>query len=137
MPQTRTRPVKAVACGSVCLLLVAFVGTSCGLRKPWRSYANQPFDSQRWRDGDAITRGTMFWDIFERRRLSGKSREDVVALLGEPDRKRSIEGKEVWLYQVEVIGETPRRFFPVSFDQKGLASAGAARTGTVSMLMDE
>lgn len=59
------------------------------------------------------------------------------ALLREPDRKRTIESKEVWLYQLEIDSETPRPFFPVTFDRQGLAMAGAARNGRFTMLFND
>ena len=132
-------PAKSIAWASGCLLLMLFVSLSCGFRKPWRSYEQQPFDSQKLRDGDAITRGTMVTDIFRTRMLTGKTRENVVGLLGEPDKKRpgSTSGVEVWLYTVEVTGETPRRYFPVSFDKNGAAFAGATKDGTMSIMVDE
>jgi hypothetical protein len=122
---------------SLALLLILSVALACGLNKPWRHYEQKPFDAQQWRDGDAITRGTMIVDLFKKRTVSGKSRDGVVELLGEPDKKTSSEGSEVWLYRIEVTGETPRRYFPVSFDKEGRASAGRAQAGTMSMVVDE
>ena len=125
---------------SVCLLLLVLVCISCGFRKPWRSYEQQPFDSQKWKAGDAITRGTMIIDLHKNRTLSGKSHEEIQGLLGEPDKKRagaSSTSAEVWLYQIETVGEKPRQFFPVSFDKQGRASSGEARGGTMSLLVDE
>lgn len=124
----------------VCLLLVLFVCLSCGFRKPWRSYEQQPFDSQKWKDGDGITRGTMIFDLHKNRTLSGHSRESIVGLLGEPNQKRqgsSATSSEVWLYQIEVVGEKTYRYFPVSFDKQGRASSGEARGGTLSLVVDE
>jgi hypothetical protein len=125
---------------SACLLLMLCVCLSCGFRKPWRSYEQQPFDSQKWRDGDAITRGTMIIDIHKKRALGGQSKENIVGLLGEPDKKRqgnSATSAEVWLYQIETVGEKPRQFFPVSFDKNGRASSGEVSGGTLSLLVDE
>src|SRR3712207_3309434 len=73
---------------TLCLLLVLFVSLSCGFRKPWRSYEQQPFDSQKWKSGDGITRGTMLRDLHGKRLLGGQTREGVVELLGEPDKKQ-------------------------------------------------
>lgn len=130
-------PIIPAATASACLLLMLLVSVSCGLRNPARSYEQQPFDSQKWRDGDAITRGTMITDLHRKRTLSGQSKEGVVALLGEPDKKRSSSGGEAWLYQIEVAGEKPRRFFPVSFDRNGRASSGESKDGTLSLVVDE
>jgi hypothetical protein len=125
---------------SACLLLVLFVCLSCGFRKPWRSYEQQPFDSQKWKGGDGITRGTMIFDLHKNRTLSGHSKENIAGLLGEPDKKRqgsSNVSSEVWLYQIEVVGEKQYRYFPVSFDKQGRASSGEVKGGTISMAVDE
>ena len=125
---------------SVCLFLMLLVSLGCGFRKPWRSYDQQPFDSQKWRDGDAITRGTMITDLHRKRTLNGQSKEGIVGLLGEPDKKRqgnSARSTEVWLYQIETVGEKPRQYFPVSFDAQGKASSGEVSGGTLSLLVDE
>jgi hypothetical protein len=137
MSQTLNHPIISIARVSVCLLLMLLVSVSCGLKKPWRSYEQQPFDSQKWRDGDDITRGTMIFDLHGKRTLSGQSKEGVVTLLGEPDKKRSGNGVDVWLYQIEVVGEKPIRFFAVSFDRNGKASSGEAKGGTLSLVVDE
>ena len=125
---------------SACMLLVMFVCLSCGFRKPWRSYEQQPFDSQKWKSGDGITRGTMIMDLHKNRTLGGSSRENIVSLLGEPDKKRkgsSNTSAEVWLYQIEVVGEKPYRYFPVSFNTQGKASSGEVKDGTISLAVDE
>lgn len=125
---------------SACLLLMMLISLSCGFRKPWRSYEHQPFDSQKWRAGDGITRGTMIFDLHINRTLSGQSRENIVGLLGEPDKKRqgsSSVSSEVWLYQIETVGEKPKQYFPVSFDKQGRAASGEVRGGTMSLLVDE
>lgn len=129
----------STARSAACLLLLLVVCLNCGFRKPWRSYEQQPFDSQKWRAGDGITRGTMIIDLHKNRTLSGQSRENIVASLGEPDKKRqgSASGSEVWLYQIETVGEKPRQYYPVSFDKNGRASSGEARGGTLSLLVDE
>jgi len=49
----------------------------------------QSFDSIAWKDDERIRRGDrlkMADDILSRRMLSGKSRSDVVAMLGQPPR---------------------------------------------------
>jgi hypothetical protein len=125
---------------AACLLLVLSVSLSCGFRKPWRSYDQQPFDSQKWKEGDAITRGTMVVDLHKKRTLSGSTKEQVQGLLGEPDKKRagsSAASTEVWLYQIETVGEKPRQYFPVSFDKTGRAAGGEVKGGTMSILVDE
>jgi hypothetical protein len=131
---------SSTASSLACLLLVLFVCLSCGFRKPWRSYEQQPFDSQKWKAGDGITRGTMIIDLHKKRTLSGHSRENISGLLGEPDKKRqgnSTVSSEVWLYQIEVVGEKTYRHFPVSFDKQGRASSGEVSGGTISLVVDE
>jgi hypothetical protein len=127
----------AVANMLVAIALIVSVGLACGLRKPWRDYTPRPFNSQQWRDGDAVTRGTMYADLFTSRQLGGQRREGVVALLGEPDKKTTTEGLEVWLYHVEVTGEWSHPYFPVSFRKDGGAFAGRVKDGTMSMIIDE
>src|SRR6266508_805569 len=105
----------AVLNSLVALVLILSAGLACGLRKPWRDYKPRPFDSQEWRKGDRITRGTMYFDLFEKRTLNGKSKDEVLQLLGEPDKKTSSEGLEVWLYRIDITGEWNRPCFPVSF----------------------
>ncbi len=119
------------------LLLILSVSLACGLAKPWRDYTKKPFDSQQWKAGDRITRGTMYFDLFEKRTLTGKSKDEVEELLGEPDKKVSTEGREVWLYRVDIVGEWTRPVFPVSFDKNGRAFAGRAKGGTMSMVCEE
>jgi hypothetical protein len=131
---------RRVAQSFVCLLLILFVSLSCGFRKPWRSYEQQPFDSQKWKSGDRVTRGTMIFDLHKNRTLGGQTKEGVVALLGEPDKKRpghSNTSAEVWLYGIEVVGEKTYRYFPVSFDKQGRASSGEVSGGTISLVVDE
>ena len=120
---------KAFAQFFVCLLLLLSVSLSCTLpRKFWRSYEPQPFDAQKWRSSDALERGTMFVDLYKKRLVHGKSKEEVLALLGEPDKKSNGNGSEIWHYKVEFAGETPVQYFPVAYDKNGRAGIGTART---------
>jgi hypothetical protein len=137
MRRTMNQPIISMARASVCLLLILLGSVSCGLKKSGRSFEQQTFDSQKWRDGDDITRGTMIFDLHRKRTLSGQLKEGVVALLGEPNKKRSNNRSEVWLYQIETVGEKPLQFFPVSFDRNGRASSGEAKDGTLSLAVDE
>jgi outer membrane protein assembly factor BamE (lipoprotein component of BamABCDE complex) len=121
--------IKAVAQFSVCLLLLMSVSLSCTLpRKFWRSYEPQPFDAQKWQNADAQERGTMFVDLYKKRLVHGKSKEEVLAVLGEPDKKSTGGGSEIWHYKVEFAGEEPVQYFPVTFDKNGRAGIGTART---------
>jgi outer membrane protein assembly factor BamE (lipoprotein component of BamABCDE complex) len=120
--------LRSIAQISVCLLLLSLLSLSCTLpRKFWRSYEQQPFDAQKWRDGDALERGTMFVDLFRDRKIHGKTRERVLELLGEPDKKSTANGREVWHYKVEFAGEEPIQYFPVSFDKNGQAAVGTTQ----------
>ena len=134
--RTSNCPKAQLATTALALLLMLSVGLACGFRKPWRDYKDRPFNAQEWRNGDAITRGTMVGDLFRHREFGGQRREGVVQLLGEPDKKTSSEGLEVWLYRIEVVGETPRRYFPVSFRENGGAFGGMVKGGTMSMTVD-
>jgi hypothetical protein len=131
---------SSVVQSSLCLCLLLLVSFGCGFRKPWRSYEQQPFDSAKWKAGDALTRGNMVRDLFLKRSLNNQTRETVVNMLGEPDKKRpgaSAVSTEVWLYQIETVGEKPYQYFAVSFDKQGRASGGEVRDGTISILVDE
>lgn len=121
----------------IALLLFMSVALACGLRKPWRDYNKKPFDSEKWRNGDRIERGTMYFDLFMKRTLNGKTRDEVEQLLGEPDKKALVEGREVWLYKIEVVGEWTSPVFPVSFEPSGKTFAGMVKGGTMSMIVEE
>lgn len=79
----------------------------------------------------------MYFDLFVKRKLSGKSRDEVLELLGEPDKKTSSEGLEVWLYRIEINGEWTHPAFPVSFDKNAKAFGGRVKDGTMSMIVEE
>lgn len=129
---------NSIASAGLALVLVMIVGLACaGIKKPWRNYDKKPFDSQQWKKGDAQTRGTMYFDLFVKRKLTGKSQAEVLDLLGEPDKKTTIEGLEVWLYRIEIVGEWNRPAFPVSFDKNGKAFGGSVKDGTMSMIVEE
>jgi hypothetical protein len=138
MKQSPFSPDAPVTNSLLALSLVVSISLACGvLHKPGRDYSSKPFDSQQWREGDAQTRGTMYFDLFAKRRLNGKTREQVVELLGEPDKQTSAESREVWLYRIEIRGETLLRYFPVSFNAAGTAFGGRIQNGTMSMVVDE
>jgi len=132
-PNTWTRSASS----GIALLLLLSVVLACGLKKPWRDYKAKPFDSEKWRNGDRIDRGTMYADLFMKRTLNGKTRDQVLQLLGAPDKKASVEGREVWLYRVDIVGEWMRPCFPVSFEPGGKTFAGMVHGGTMSMLTEE
>ncbi len=138
MNQTANYSTKSTINFLLCLFLILSAGLGClNVRRPWRDYSDKPFNSQEWLAGDAIERGRMYGDIFESRTLEGKSREDVVKLLGEPDKKATVEGREVWLYRIENRFHNRLNQFPVTFEGRKGATAGGVKDGTGSMVVDE
>lgn len=122
------------------LAILAFVGSGCipGMKRPWRDYSQRPFDAAAWREGDKIERGRMASDFQGmRRNLQGHRPDKIVETLGEPDLKKTIEGKDVWFYRVDIGIAGGMDLVPVSFDQKGLSSWGMARGGTFSAMAKE
>ena len=123
---------------TLCVAVIALFGLGCGLVKnPFRDYSRKPFNSAEWINGDAVERGRMYPDLFLSRKLNGKSPDDVINLLGEPDKKRTVEGREVWLYYVLHQYNTPMKYFPVSFEPKSGAFGGQVNGGTMSMVVEE
>lgn len=135
MRRTSNSPIACVAWISICVLFGSL--TAGCVKKPWRSYEKQPFDSAGWRNGDAVTRGTMYSDLGTTHALEGKSRDEVLEMLGEPDKKRPNAKGEAWLYRVEVVGRRIRSYVPVSFDGDGRASFGEVSGGKAYALVDE
>jgi outer membrane protein assembly factor BamE (lipoprotein component of BamABCDE complex) len=127
MTQKSNRTNKPIVLISICLLIILLGSSGCGFNKFWRSYEQKPFDSQKWRDGDAQERGTMFIDLFKKRMVNGKTKDEVLALLGEPDKKSTADGSDIWHYKVEFAGENPTQYFPVTFDKNGKAMVGASQ----------
>src|SRR5215470_6898344 len=108
---------------ALCLLLLASFGLGCaGIKKPWRNYTAKPFDSKEWLGGDRVERGRMSLDLFKSRKANGKTHEQIVALLGQPDRKVTVEGKEVWLYKTDIGIPDALDNIPISFDARGMSS---------------
>jgi|SRR5215203_1318257 len=129
---------KSVINLSLCVLLIALFSLGCGLVKnPFRDYSEKPFNSADWLKGDAVERGRMYLDVFKTRMLDGKSQDDVKKLLGEPDKKQTVEGREVWLYYVMHRYSTPMKYFPVSFEPKRGAFAGRVEGGTISLVVED
>ncbi|MCI0462349.1 MAG: hypothetical protein L0Z62_35810 [Gemmataceae bacterium] len=56
-------------------------------------YSQTPFDSERWRAGDKRQRARMIGDLHDQGILLGKSRAEVIELLGPPD---SVSGRTVY-----------------------------------------
>jgi hypothetical protein len=136
MNKTLKYSFKSIAGLTVCVLAFAFFNSVFGLVKnPFRDYSEKPFSAAEWRGGDAVERGRMYSDLFSNRALDGKSKDEIAEMLGEPEKKISVEGREVWLYRVEHAYQTPMKYFPVSFDTKRGAFAGRVKGGTVSILV--
>ncbi len=102
-----------------------------------KNYKPREFDSATWKSGNHTVRGTMYFDLFQKHTLSNKTRDNVLQLLGPPDKKVTIEGREVWLYRIDVQGEWDRPVFPVSFEPGGKTFAGMVKGGTMSMINEE
>jgi outer membrane protein assembly factor BamE (lipoprotein component of BamABCDE complex) len=118
----------------ISLALVASVGLGCmGMRKPWRDYSEKPFNSKEWLAGDRIERGRMKFDIFKKRIPNGKTREQVREIFGDPDIKKTVEGKEVWFYRIDIGIQDGLDLFPISFDNKGEGYVGVVTGSTISI----
>jgi hypothetical protein len=117
------------------LLLAAFAVIACS--SLIKDYKPREFDSAKWKSGNHTVRGTMYFDLFEKHSLTNKTRDEVLELLGPPDKKVTIEGREVWLYRIDVRGEWTRPVFPVSFEPGGKTFAGMVKDGTMSMIKEE
>ena len=122
-----------------CLLIVAALSIACmGIKKPWRTYTPKPFSSDEWLAGDKIDRGRMLNDMFRNPKVDIGNRDMAIKTLGEPDIKKTIEGKEVWFYRIELgFGPEGMDLLPVSFDQQGRGSVGYAHGGTMSIAEKE
>ncbi len=122
----------------IVIALISITSAGCmGIKKPWRDYTTKPFDSKEWLAGDKIDRGRMVIDLAKQRQPSGLTKEGVVEMLDEADLKKTIEGKDVWFYRVDIGIAGGRDLPPVSFDEKGRSSYGMAEGGTFSMTKKE
>ena len=120
------------------ILVVVSAGCIPGMKRPWRDYSERPFDAAAWRDGDKIERGRLASD-FEgiRSALRGHTPDEIREMLGEPDLKKTIEGRQVWFYRVDIGIVGGMDLVPVSFDQKGVSMYGMVTGGTFSMMAKE
>ena len=59
---------------------------------------NKPFNSETWLKGDMRVRGQMVHSLKDGRILEGKSRQEVITLLGKPESEYS----DVLVYQVDL-----------------------------------
>ena len=129
-PQRTSNGINSI----IALLLAVSAVIACSLLK---DYKPREFDSAKWKSGNHTVRGTMYFDLFQKHTLTNKTRDDVLQLLGPPDKKVTIEGREVWLYRIDVQGEWDRPVFPVSFEPGGKTFAGMAKNGTMHMINEE
>lgn len=127
IPKSRIIPIG-------CLFIVASMTLACtGLKRPWREYSPKPFSSQEWLAGDQIERGRMSLDLFKKRIPNGKSREEILEILGEADKKKTVEGKEVWFYKTDVGIMGALDNLPISFDDNKGAYIGVVTGSTISL----
>jgi len=119
LPRWIAYPVGLLAASVVGLMLL-----SSDLESFIQSINPSTFDSMAWRQGNIRARGTMVDDLTDRGRLVGKTREEVLAMLGPPDRDHG----ELLFYVVDMgqrFGSTPWTYgLRIYFDPKtGLASS--------------
>ena len=129
---------KSIASPGLFLVVALFINLGCaGISKPWRDYSHKPFNSPEWLAGDAVERGRMTLDVSKKRIPDGKSKEEIVKLFGEPDKKATVEGREVWLYRTENSAQSRLNQLPISFDAKKGAFVGGIKGGDSHMYVDE
>jgi hypothetical protein len=73
-------------------------------------YSPLPFESVRWRSGDARQRARMEYDLRRSWVLVGKSQQEVLALLGPPDREKD----SIWYYDI-IFGDIIGDYFKLTF----------------------
>jgi hypothetical protein len=126
----------------LCMAILIGVAPGCaGGKKPWRDYSKKDFSSADRLAGDKIERGRMQGDMycndFIRCKAEVSTREQALKTLGEPDLKKTIEGREVWFYRVDLGIAGAMDLIPVSFDEKGRGMPGYTHGGTRSMMAKE
>lgn len=98
---------------ALCLGLLIATGVACAGVKAL-AIIRREFSSADWLAGDKIERGRMAMDMYCNEFIKCKAdvstREQAVKTLGEPDLKKTIEGREVWFYRVDlgIAGNGPR-----------------------------
>lgn len=106
---------------------------SNGFKSPLRQWTPKPFNSAEWLAGDRWVRARMRHDIFDNKIPNGKSRQEIVQMFGEANGKQTIEGREVWFYNINT-GETDDiDLLAISFDAAGRAYAGLSQNRSLSM----
>jgi hypothetical protein len=105
-----------ISCGILALcFFVSCASVNKFVPRRNRAFQERNFDASVWRAGDAQTRGEMADDLRWQKTASAdylrnKERQQVLELLGEPDRKTrgrccgagGTFDEEVWLYEIEV-----------------------------------
>lgn len=130
------KPKNLAAAVKLAVLLSAALCAACGaIKNPLRSYSPRPFDAKEWRAGDAIERGRMMHSMYDDRAIDGKSPQELRELLGEPDKKKNVEGDEVWLYRVDLGHNQEIPYLPVTLDAPRGARIGMNNGGKYSLLV--
>jgi len=96
------RASKWLFLGSPILIVACCIGVPIGNHL---LYSRLSFEKEQWRTGDARQRARMVSDLLGSGALVGKSRAEVFALLGPPDR----EGASLWEYDYsygDLLGNT-------------------------------
>jgi hypothetical protein len=127
MRQNSTLDFNRTMISAFALTLIFSLGLACGgMNNPFREYSSKPFNSTDWRTGDAVERGRMMSDLYSKRGIvSGKSKEKIVEILGEPDQKGEVAGREVWQYAMKFSGRSEAAYFSVFFkDEKSTIGGG-------------
>lgn len=123
----------------LCLTMIISVSLGCmNMKRPWRDYSDKKFTSQEWLAGDLIERGRMTSDLFDQRdSFKSKSKEEILKILGEPDKKVTVEGRDVWLYRFTNRFHNDLNLQPITFDKKEGTLIGGIKGGTFSMIVDD
>lgn len=118
--------------------IVLLFNAACGIvRNPFRDSSNIPFNSEVWKKSDAFERGRMFDDMIRKNLIDGLNKDELVKLLGEPDKKRVEEGNDIYLYKIEVGHNTTIPYLGITIDKKMGAFLGAIKNGQGSILVAE
>ena len=129
---------------SVGFLVLVFAASCSQLNKltfkPKKPFEERSFDAKLWREGDAQTRGEMTKDLQWKETesgdylLNGKTQKQILAMLGEPDRKTrgmccgagGTFDEEVWLYEIDVKNgdsSITQEHFQIYFTENGKIDA--------------
>lgn len=113
-----SRAIVFVAVSGLIVLCTAFIFLP--RRPPTLSIV--PFSSVEWKKGDAALRGKMAKQVCGLRILRGRTQQEVLSILGEPDRRT----EERWDYRVNTgakfVGTTWTSNLVVSYQNHTVAS---------------